>query len=326
MNASSDDSAVLGKVRTGHICRLLLTISGAELRSVQFIEKTYSAGAVHFSETLGFLLTIGWVSDDGGHLRLTRRGEEAAKVVSDEAAIRAAILGAVTVTSSHYRPPLAAYLREFRIIGDMAVRQPSLEQQSQERTARDFLMDLRAVTYDASRGGYVLNDSASSAYVWAANFGLPKNKATLDAQRRRREELGFAAEQAVVAYEQQRVGRHANAVEHVSAEQPFACYDVKSVTVTPDSVEERFIEVKAVSDSTFQFYWSRAELDVAKLLRDRYFLYLLPYRVRDGFDTDALVMICNPYQAVYQNHEAWDVEQNVVICRKRPDPAISSPG
>ena len=37
-----------------------------------------------------------------------------------------------------------------------------------------------------------------------------------------------------------------------------------------------YIEVKAVSPNTFTFYWSQREVDVAKVLGQHYYLYLLP--------------------------------------------------
>lgn len=130
--------------------------------------------------------------------------------------------------------------------------------------------------------------------------------------------MGFAAELAVVAHERQRLGVGlAHLVEHISADQPYACYDVKSATVVEGQVVDRYIEVKAVPQETLQFYWSKSEVDAAKVLRDRYYLYLLPYTVKRGFDVGALTMICDPHRTLTGDQNTWEIEEDVLVCRRK---------
>ncbi len=80
-----------------------------------------------------------------------------------------------------------------------------------------------------------------------------------------------------------------------------AGYDIKSFT--EESVENhvpRYIEVKAVPPSSMKFYWSANERKMAKLLKEFYFLYLLPVLSRGTFDLDGLQIIQDPFLQVYQ--------------------------
>jgi hypothetical protein len=131
--------------------------------------------------------------------------------------------------------------------------------------------------------------------------------------------LGFSAELAVVEHERKRLGTElADLVEHISADQPYACYDIKSATVTAGQVADRYIEVKAVPEGTLQFYWSKSEVDVAKVLRDRYYLYLLPYAVNRGFDVGGLTVICDPHRTLTGDQNTWEIEEDVLVCRRKP--------
>lgn len=105
-------------------------------------------------------------------------------------------------------------------------------------------------------------------------------------------------------------------VDHVSSVTPFASYDIKSVTVHGDTAEARYIEVKAVPSDSFQFYWTASEVEVSRLFRGRYFLYLLPVVEGRGFDPTRLMIVGDPWTSVRQNSDKWLIEENVIVCRR----------
>ncbi len=109
-------------------------------------------------------------------------------------------------------------------------------------------------------------------------------------------------------------------VEHVAAGTPFACYDIKSVTVSGSDTVPRYIEVKAVPPYSYQFYWTRSEVETAQLLREKYFLYLLPVTISGGFDLKKILVVNDPYTSVYQNSETWQIEENVIVCKRAQQP------
>ncbi len=182
-----------------------------------------------------------------------------------------------------------------------------------------MLIDLRAVSYEAANETYILEDFAAPTYFWAANLLRPKSADAYAASQRRREEVGFAAELAVIDYERDRLGDIlAHRVEHVSADQPYACFDIKSATALSDGqVVDRYIEVKAVPEATLQFYWSKAEVDAAKVLRTKYYLYLVPFVMKRGLDVDAVTIICDPSETLIGDVNAWEFETEVLVCRRK---------
>jgi hypothetical protein len=326
MSDSSDElSTVLGKVDTKKVCNLLAVIASSQIHEVGFIERRYTESARNFAETLAFLEQVSWITSLGGGLQLTPAAASAIEAIADERGIRSAILEAVISDTSPFRKVVAGYVSSFELEGPNLVRRPSLSERSRERPIRDFLMDLRCVGYRQSDDSYILDEAAAPLYIWAVNQSRTISLSTFAQLQRRREELGFAAEQVVLEYEKARLGsKFAERVEHISADSPFACYDIRSVTVDESGVQERYIEVKAVDPESLKFYWSKSEIDTAKVLRSRYFLYLLPYLQQGGFDTAALAIYCDPIRTLLSDRDRWDIEEDAVVCRKRQPPTTTA--
>lgn len=318
MSGSSDEAlARLARVGVKQVAHLLSILSSAEMRKPALVRRAYQEQAQHYDETLDFLCRVSWVTSDGDVIGLTSPALDVCALLKDERLLRERILAALTSTRSPYRSPVAGYIRKFGIDGGRLRYRPSLAERVSEKPIRDLLMDLRAVSYSLSDETYELAPSARSLYVWAQNVSGPRSLAMYEAAQKRRHDLGFAAELSIVNYEKARVGDGlAWRVEHTSADQPFACYDIKSVTVDGEKCSERYIEVKAVPPESLQFYWSRSEIEAAQVLREQYFLYLLPYRVGSGFELNDLVVIADPYASLYCERGGWEIEENVVICRK----------
>jgi hypothetical protein len=252
-----------------------------------------------------------------GGLTLSADGFTAYAAAQDDRVIRKWLAESLIAEISPYRANLADYLLRFSLSESNLTYRPSLSERLQQSTLRNFLMDIRAVTYRAADDTYFLDESAADLYVWAINFMRSTSKDMLQANAQRKEQLGIAAEIAILKYEKDRVGElWAHKVEHVSAGNPFACYDIKSVTVQSGDAVPRYIEVKAVPPESYQFYWTRSEMEAAQLLKLKYFLYLLPVSANGIFDLKRILIIDDPYNTVYKNSEAWQIQNNVIICRR----------
>jgi hypothetical protein len=164
-----------------------------------------------------------------------------------------------------------------------------------------------------------LHENAAHLYFWAKNSRGATSKEQLQENTKRKDAVGAAAEEVVLDFEKKRVGpEFASFVHHTSAKLPGACFDIQSVSIDGQAQVPRFIEVKAVPASSYQFFWSSPELEAARILRERYFLYLLPALGGNRFDLTQMEMIADPYSAVYQNAESWSKEENVIVCRRIP--------
>ena len=98
-----------------------------------------------------------------------------------------------------------------------------------------------------------------------------------------------------------------NSIEHTAKINVGAGYDIKSYDFLLNDKKQinKFIEVKAVSDVELKFYWSKNEINTAKLFRNKYYLYLLPVIKSGKFDFSKLKMIQNPYNKVFKN-KGWN--------------------
>ncbi len=304
------------RVDVKSIYQLLTVVGKSSDTLVRRVEGAYLEHAQEFDSVLRFAKDIGWITDRNHRLELTESGANAWRN-STEDSKRTALLDAITSRLSPYRKQVAAYLGRYAL-GDADVTyRPSVEERLRDSAIRNFLMDLRVVEHRRSDDCYVLLQGREDIFAWALSVRKPISNAQIVRLQERQASLGRAAELAVFSYEQNRLSKEWwPYLEHVSEDAPYSPYDIKSITVAGDRRWARFIEVKAVPDDTFRFYWSKAELEVAQLLAERYFVYLLPAS-NGTFDLGKMLIVQDPYRTIYRNEADWTTEENVVVCSKR---------
>jgi hypothetical protein len=318
MNASSvEPGAILAKVRPRQILHLLEILHSATVRRRSFITARFEEQATDFAETVQLLTDIGWVRAEGDDLVLAVG--VAGDVLMAAPAQRTRLLAETIFDRlGPYEDDFATYLRRFDWQEGALVHHAVGEIRLRESPVRDFLMELGAVSHLPATDAYILGEPFTFLHLWARNRLGPTNQAQLVQRTEERTELGQRAELAVLEWERARVGpAFAHRVRHIAAESPAACFDLQSVTLTTAGPALRFIEVKAVAANTYQFHWTAGEVEAARLLVDRYFLYLLPVGAAGIFALDKLEIIPNPYAAIYQNPTAWLKDESVIVCRKR---------
>jgi hypothetical protein len=316
IDSSEEAPKAFDQVDVKSIYRLLTVVGQASETLVRRVERVYSEHAREFDSVLRFAREIGWITNRGERLELTESGTNAWRN-STEDSIRTFLLDAITGRLSPYRAQVAGYLGKFSSDGASVTYRPSLEERLRDSDVRNFLMDLRVVEHRRSDDCYVLLQGREDIFVWALSARKPVSHAQISRLQERKESLGRSAELAVLSYEQSRLGKELwPHIEHVSENAPYSPYDIKSVTIDGGRRCARFIEVKAVPDDTFRFYWSKTELDVAQLLAERYFVYLLP-TINGTFDLGKMVIVQDPYKAIFQNKANWTTEENVVVCSRR---------
>lgn len=103
--------------------------------------------------------------------------------------------------------------------------------------------------------------------------------ADLKAGQLAREEAGRIAEEWVLAWERTRLAGHLflSSVRRISDENAAAGFDILSFDGLRTMSHDRFIEVKGYADE-FSFFWSQEEMETARRLRMRYWLYLVDRR------------------------------------------------
>ena len=313
---SAERAATLAKIRPRAACNLLALLHDAGLRHRSFIAGRYSEAALNFDETLAFLEEMGWVRAHNGTIEST--GDVTSRIVAADDAQRDILFAdAVLEAASPYKPVFAGYLSQFQRIGGHLVHRPNADLRLQEAAVRDFFMDLGAVTHHPDGDYFVLEQPFAACALWARNV-LGPTASQFEQQVEDRSAIGRQAELVVVDWERHRVGPvQQHHVRHVSQQNPAACFDIQSVTVDGSEILPRFIEVKAVAVGSFEFHWSRAEIEAAEILGERYFLYLLPVVSQDAFDATRMEVIPNAYAEVLRNSAAWSTTVADTVCRKR---------
>lgn len=134
---------------------------------------------------------------------------------------------------------------------------------------------------------------------------IKKRKLGLDELKKQllqKQIYGEQAEKFVMDFEIQRLG-NIKEPEQVSLYWPNAGYDISSFMDTNAATSNRFIEVKSFVGSP-NFFWSRKEIDVARIKKGSYYLYLVD-RNRINEPNYCPNIIKNPYEAVLKNKSQW---------------------
>ncbi len=137
------------------------------------------------------------------------------------------------------------------------------------------------------------------------------NKTTISLERLRelqlyKSELGDDAEDFVLTYELQRLNDHnfIDQIKIISKIDVNAGYDIVSFLNKESKLIDKYIEVKSFAER-LNFYWSRNEVDVAKLKKDQYFLYLVD-RIHLETPNYEPIIIQNPYDKII--NPSWIIE------------------
>ena len=296
------------------VLAMLSVLRECDYTKIEHIRRRYARLAGHFRETHAFMVCLRAVRERDGYVR-----PSGMVLAGGEVDARHWLMRRVFATRNRYRTQILRYLRKFSIEDGEPVYRPSPSSGHQQSHVRNCLMEMGVLCHDPDRASYRISAQHIELYVVAQDSGGKRAPATVAAVLRDRESLGTAAEEAIVSYERKRVGsKFASRVQHVALVNAAAGYDVRSVTIKDNGIEEpRYIEVKAVSGSSLQFHWTRNEAITAKRLTQWYYLYLLPVKAGGGFAMNRLEIVPDPHTAVIQGADAWEVEPDVLRCYRR---------
>lgn len=122
------------------------------------------------------------------------------------------------------------------------------------------------------------------------------------------QKLGRIAEEIVLSFEKKRLQEQECLVESESIQQiskvnVSAGYDIESYNgKSRDMIHDRFIEVKGSGGDRIHFYWSPNEIEAARKLRDKYWLYFVPnVSLKNERSDIEPLMIRNPIKSILKN-------------------------
>lgn len=152
-------------------------------------------------------------------------------------------------------------------------------------------------------GEIVANDLSVFSKNALRKISLAEFKKALKAK----ENAGKRAELFALEFEHRRLRKHPNykKVEIISDDCVNAGYDIESFEDIDSIALDRFIEVKSYVGK-ISFFWSRNEVEKAKELRARYYLYLVD-RSRIHEKNYKPQIFQDPYKKVFEN-DLWKKE------------------
>jgi len=186
---------------------------------------------------------------------------------------------------------------------------------------RNLLLELEFISVSSDNATYIVNPNFVDLFVMQFSSQILSPE-SLKKKQTENESIGLSAEKAIIDFEIKRLSAISvlkNEIEHTSLHNVLAGYDIKSFEDYLDSNSkriERYIEVKAVSVDNYKFYWSRMEIEIAKVFGEKYYLYLLPVISNNNFDFEKLIIIRNPFENVFSNVREWKKEEECITFTK----------
>lgn len=145
----------------------------------------------------------------------------------------------------------------------------------------------------------------------------------LEEQLENQKIIGQIAEEIVVKYEQNRLKNEgmfqesAN-VKQISQEFANAGYDIESFFKDiNEKIEKIFIEVKGSTNENIDFYWSVNEIEKAKELNEKYWIYFVSkIDVKSKISKSEIIKIQNPNKRIFEDSNFHSQVEKYHITRK----------
>jgi len=287
-------------------------LSQSTLMQTEYIKKRYLENALNFDETANFLCDLNLIQLTRNQIRpkaeyrmLLKQLRNSAK---SEQLINEFLVNYSINGKNNFSRYLDQFLVNFVINNGRYEYSPNTVERLKYSGLRNFLIELGLIHLDSQKDTYVIDSNYLLNY-FQTRARLPISPEEFIQIQQERADIGHKAELRVIEYERYRLSQYPNLIaqiEHVAQIDIAAGYDIKSFDCDQDGNPiNRFIEVKAVSPWDYRFYWTRNEIETAKMCRNKYFLYLLPVNARKEIDLESIKIIDDPYMKVYKNRNEW---------------------
>ena len=284
-------------------------ISTTSLLEKEFIQKRYLKAASNFTETADFLQKIGLIAIKKDKFILNPKYKSLLKI-KKTFPLHDFFVNKLIIEKTIYSDYINEYLSQFSSVNEKYECKPPIAQRLKYSGLRNFLMDLEFLTFDFTKKKYFISEKYSNVFSrYKKTIKLSQNDFLKNLQNK--EELGRAAELQTIQFEKERLSHFpllSKKIEHTAITDVMAGYDIKSFDLQAAQNGDKisiFIEVKAVSQLNYKFYWTRNEIEKASLYSKNYYLYLFPINDKGLFDLTALRIIKDPYANIYKNNTEW---------------------
>jgi len=301
---------------------LVITLYALQERTLERIESSYNRVSLKFSQTFAFATKIDLLHSEREVVSINPKLISTIK--NDKISntqLKPVFCDLLLNTRGCYYQETQEYLTHFRKAGMKYEFVPLNENRSEYKGIRNLFIEIGIVKYDSKLAKYYL----AQRYLNLTQELINRRKLTpekLKIEHEKKEELGYRAELAIIEYEKKRLLDNkglAAQIDHIAKYDVEAGFDILSYDIQKksDQIENRYIEVKAISSVKTEFYWSINEIETAKKYRSQYYLYLLTVINDNIFDIDKLVIIRDPFMEVFSNEGKWVIDANSYHIIKR---------
>ena len=305
-------------IKLSQLHTLCNTLANTQVRKVSNIKRKYLENALAFDETLSLLVDLKIVKNNSDELFPSKTFPVSHDSIDD---FKKKFLPVLFSANGEVSEQLRNFLLNFQTDSDKTFFKATEIQKIKFSDTRNLLLELEFISASPDNTTYFINPDYADLFV--KQFSRRKlSPESLKIKQAENDSIGLTAEKAVIDFEVKRLTNISlvpSEIEHTSQENVLAGYDIKSFenNLNGNSKRiDRYIEVKAVSVEDFKFYWSRNEIEIAKVFGEKYFLYLLPVVSNNTFDFEKLMIINNPFKNIYSNGLEWKKEEESISFSK----------
>lgn len=309
------------KIKLSQLHILCNTIADAEVRNLGNIKRKYLERAFSFDETLSLLEDLKIVKINSSELVLSKTFSFTHDSLEE---FKRKFCPVLFSANGNVSDELTNFLLNFQTENGKTFFKATELQKIKFSDTRNLLLELEFISAGADIATYFVNPDFADLFV--KQFSKRKlSPESLKRKQAENESIGLTAEKAVIEFEVNRLAAISvlqNEIEHTSLDNVLSGYDIKSFEDYLDSNSkriDRFIEVKAVSADDYKFYWSKTEIQIAKVFGEKYYLYLLPVGANNTFVFDKMVIKKNPFKSVYSNEQEWKKAEESISFSKNID-------
>lgn len=311
-----------GKLKLANIYSIFETLSRIQNTDRHYVKTEYSRNNQNFETTVSFLRDIRFLKYSNDRIILTKRTDsfiEDNKIKRKK--LKSEIISLLAWEIKKYQKLIINYINMFSEIDGKLIHRPSMDERIIYSSLRNFLIEIGLINHSRKNNNYYLNNK----YYEVIKMILPSRKKLTPKKLKKiqeeNEKIGLKAELEVLEYEEKRLSKYPNLVQniiHIASRDVSAGYDILSWELKNNKGKKvpRYIEVKAVRVDDYCFYWSRNEINKAKELNVKYYLYLVPVVGNMVFSMDKLEIISNPIKNVFNNSTKWNRQEELYILSK----------
>ncbi|MDO9087335.1 MAG: DUF3883 domain-containing protein [Anaerolineaceae bacterium] len=297
------------------IKQLISLLNTTKIKKTEYLKRRFESTSKNFYETITFLEKLELIEVRSDSIECTYTFQKFVNFPNDKLKFQKAFLIQILQSKKQDFKIFNEYFSKFQLNEDKLVYKPTTKQRLQDSGVRNLLMELDIIEFMEFEKTYRISNEFQ--YFFIEN----KDKHSItpeefEKRSKKQNKIGYLAELTILDYEKNRLNSKLNIIHsiiHVALENISAGYDILSYEMDNKGsiFIERHIEVKAVSIIDYKFYWSRNEIETAKIDGLQYYLYLLPVVGNSKFDINNLKIIPNAFENVFLKNKEWNKQEEL---------------